>query len=401
MKHVLFCLPALPASESERIRIRPIGHRTDKWQQMFDEVLELAKMADDMGFEAISFPEHHLHSEGMEMGGPSSWYMNIANHTKRIKVGPLGYVLPAWNPIKLAQETAWLDQMTKGRTIVGMARGYQTRWFNTLTQHLGIQTASSDSSERDQMNRRLFEEVYQILKLAWKDEAFNFKGEFYQFPYPHEGHEWAEYPYTQKFGAEGEIGPDNLLKKISVVPKPYQDPHPKLFQAFSFSESTIRHCAREGITPIIITSWPDEFRRMAEAYRDEAAKVGRNLPLGKDIGVLRQVNFGSSKADALNQAQLGVAGYGWQNFWGYSGFYEAFRRPGETGKIPWTVEKMEEASYLYAGTVDDVRRGMNAMIEDVNPEYMFWWADQGLLPFSTVKRNLEIYGEKVMPDTLG
>jgi hypothetical protein len=62
---------------------------------------------------------------------------------------------------------------------------------------------------------------------------------------------------------------------------------------------------------------------------------------------------------------------------------------------------MEEASYLYAGTVDDVRRGMNAMIEDVNPEYMFWWADQGLLPFSTVKRNLEIYGEKVMPDTLG
>ncbi len=401
MKFALLVLPALPASVEEREAIRPIGHRSEKWQQMFDEVIEIARMAEDLGFEAINFPEHHLHTEGMEQGGPTAWYLHVANHTKRIKVGPVGYVLPTWNPIKLALETAWLDQMTKGRTIVGFARGYQTRWFNILTQKTGIQTATSDASERDQMNRRLFEEVYQILKLAWKDEPFSYKGEFYEVPFPYEGCDWAAYPYTQRFGAEGEIGSDNRVHKISVVPKPYQKPHPPLFQAFSLSEPTIRWCAREGITPVILTAPPKDYRQRVEAYQDEAAKVGRKLRLGEGTGVLRQVNFGRTKEDALAQAQKGLAGNGWQSFWGYHGFYEAFRFPGETGEIPWTVERMEDAHYLYAGNIDDVRRRMTELWENGHPEYFVYWIDQGFLPFDEVRRNLELFGKHVIPEFPG
>lgn len=398
MKFIYFMLPVLPASEDERERLRPIGHRTEKWQQMLEETIELARMAEDLGFEAICFPEHHLHTEGMEMGGPTSLYLHVAHQTKRIKVGPVGYVLPTWNPVRLALETAWLDQMTRGRTVVGFARGYQTRWFNALSQKMGIKTATSDASEQDQLNRKLFEEVYQILKLAWGDEPFSYKGQFYEFPYPYEGTEWVAHPYTRRFGAPGELNGDNLVQKISVVPKPYQKPHPRLFQAFSLSESTIRWTARESITPVILTCIPSEYRKMVEAYQGEAAQHGRQLRLGESTGVLRQVNFGRDKAEAMAQAQRGLAGVGWQNFWGYHGFYEVFRYPGEESAVPWTVDRMEETHYLYAGTVDDVRTRMAQLWENGNPEYFVWWSDQGLLPFNEVRRNLQLFGEKIMPE---
>lgn len=398
MKFIYFMLPGLPATAADREQLAPIGHRTEKWQQMFDEVVELSQMADDYGFEAIAFPEHHLHTEGFEIGGPTSLYLHVANHTKRIKVGPVGYVLPTWNPVRLAIETAWLDQMTKGRTFVGMARGYQTRWFNALSQLLPVQTATSDASERDQINRRLFQEVYEVLRLAWKDEPFSYKGEFYEFPYPHDGVDWVAHPYTRRFGAPGELEEDNRIHKISVVPKPYQKPHPQLFQAFSMSEPTIRWTAREGIVPVILTCIPDAYRRMVEAYQEEAGKAGRDLQLGESTGVLRQVAFGRNKDEALNQAQRGVPGYGWQNFWGYHGFYEVMRLPGEEGDVPWTVDRMDQTHYLYAGTVDDVLRKMSELWETGSPEYFVYWSDQGLLPFDEVKRNLQLFGEKIMPE---
>ena len=113
MKFVAISLPAIPASPEERKKLRPIGHRTDKWQQMLD----------DYGWEAYTFPEHQLHTEGFEIGFSTALGMHILDKTKRIKVGPIGYVLPTWSPVRLAVETAWLDQLSKGRTIVGWLSG--------------------------------------------------------------------------------------------------------------------------------------------------------------------------------------------------------------------------------------------------------------------------------------
>ncbi len=83
---------------------------------MFQEVVELVQFAEELGFDAVAFPEHHLHSEGFEMGAPPEFLLYVALHTKRIQVGPIGYVLPGWDPLRLAVTTAWLDQLTHGRS---------------------------------------------------------------------------------------------------------------------------------------------------------------------------------------------------------------------------------------------------------------------------------------------
>jgi len=43
-------------------------------------------------------------------------------------------VLPAWDPLRVAEEIAVLDHLTKGRFYAGFARGYQDRWVNVLGQ---------------------------------------------------------------------------------------------------------------------------------------------------------------------------------------------------------------------------------------------------------------------------
>src|SRR5258708_14039924 len=105
---------------------------------MIEEVTELAQLAEEVGIGSISFPEHHLHSEGIEMGSLPVLTQYVISQTNRIKVGPIGYVLPGWNPLRLALEIAWLDQLTKGRTFVGFARRYQARSLNPMAQKLHI-----------------------------------------------------------------------------------------------------------------------------------------------------------------------------------------------------------------------------------------------------------------------
>jgi alkanesulfonate monooxygenase SsuD/methylene tetrahydromethanopterin reductase-like flavin-dependent oxidoreductase (luciferase family) len=408
MKFILFLLPTLPGSLAERKRLRPLAGRTDRWQAMIEEVVELAQLAEEIGFDAVAFPEHHLHSEGFEVGGPPEFLLYVAMQTKRIQIGPIGYVLPGWDPLRLAITTAWLDQLTKGRSFVGLARGYQSRWLDQMAQKVLLTGTISDAAALDDVNRRVFEEVYRIVKLAWADSPFRFRGEFYQYPYPYNtGTAWPAHPWTREYGAPGEVDVEGRLQELYVVPKPYQKPHPPLFQAFSTSEKTIRWCAREEIAPMILLSQPKQVRQIAQIYAEEAGRAGRWLAVGERIGVLRQVYFADSIRAADRLADQGLVGVGYKRFWGHFGFWEAFRfpedeldYPANTVRLPsqeWTVERMRQAQYLYAGSVNAVIDGIDELVEAANPEWFAWLFDQGLLPRTELRKQLETFGAQVLP----
>jgi alkanesulfonate monooxygenase SsuD/methylene tetrahydromethanopterin reductase-like flavin-dependent oxidoreductase (luciferase family) len=406
MKFMYFLLPTLPATLEERRELRPIANHTERWQRMLDEVVRIARRAEELGFDAVGFPEHHLHSEGLEIGGLPTLYQHVIQHTNRIKVGPIGYVLPGWNPLRLALETAWLDQLTKGRTFVGFARGYQTRWLNQMAQKIHVSATVSDKSQADRVNREAFEEVFRILKLAWGDEPFTFKGKYYEYPYPYEeGTPWLAHEWTREFGAYGEVDELGRVRKINVVPKPFQKPHPPLFQAFSVSEETVRWCAREGITPTILISQPPVVRRHAEAYVEESRRAGREFKLGQHIGVIHCLYLDRDRENARRLAENGACGVAFRHFFHNFGFTEAWREPQDDERYPGqplprsecTVDRMERAKFAYIGNVADIRRELDAVVENVNPEWFMWQGDQGLIPFEDVMRQLETFGREVLP----
>jgi hypothetical protein len=62
---------------------------------------------------------------------------------------------------------------------------------------------------------------------------------------------------------------------------------------------------------------------------------------------------------------------------------------------------MERAHYLYAGTVDDIKRKLAELVKACNPTYLVWWIEQGLLPLPMVQRQLALFSEKSMPEFVG
>ncbi|MEP7215273.1 MAG: LLM class flavin-dependent oxidoreductase, partial [Anaerolineaceae bacterium] len=120
----LFFLPSIGTrAEMER---GMAGRDNGLYQQMLGDIRELAIVGDDLGYDAIAFTEHHFHIEGFEISNnPVLLDAYVAAHTKRIRVGQLGIVLPASSPLRVAEDIAMLDHMSGGRAFAGFARGYQ------------------------------------------------------------------------------------------------------------------------------------------------------------------------------------------------------------------------------------------------------------------------------------
>ena len=190
-----------------------------------------------------------------------------------------------------------------------------------------------------------------------------------------------------------------------MVPKPYQKPRPPLFQAFSQSESTIRWAAKEGIIPTLLVSEFEDLSRFAKIMVEEAAKHGRELALGEDLGVFRGLYIAESKEAARSLANNGFMGTGWPGWAHDFGFTDAFRLPEDDSKYPNQklprsevyIERFEKTHFCLTGTATDIRREMDLLVDAANPEWFIWQSDQGYLPLEDVKAMLERFGEQVLP----
>ena len=105
-------------------------HSADKGpaKEVYDNALEQARLADELGFEGIWLAEHHFSSYGYSPN-PLTFAVKIADQTKHIRIGTAVVVLPLYHPLRLAEEIALTDQLTDGRLEVGLGRGYQRYEF--------------------------------------------------------------------------------------------------------------------------------------------------------------------------------------------------------------------------------------------------------------------------------
>lgn len=414
VKFMIFVLPTVPGTLEDRARLRPIGRNKERYQQMLEELRQLAVLADQAGFDVMSTTEHHFHSEGYEASiAPLLLYTDLAARTQRIKFASLGLVLPAWDPIRAAEELAVCDNLTKGRLYAGFARGYQDRWVNVLGQQYHVTGAPMDGSYIDNHNRRIYQENLAIIKKAWTEESFEHDGAYYKVPYPYEEgiRRWSVTEWTRTYGAPGEIDDQGVVRRICVIPRPYQEPHPPLFQPFSVSETTIRSTAKDGIVPWILVSNPPEFRRLCEVYQQVAQENGRTLGLGEGVGAFRAVHFGDTEAEAVNLLRdTNYAGF--QIYFGGFGFWEALRTPEDAETYPlepytplpkeeWTLERMRKVKYALAGTPDQVKReiaDLHTIYGGGELEWFGWFFDQGFMDWPETERQFELFVKHIMPE---
>jgi alkanesulfonate monooxygenase SsuD/methylene tetrahydromethanopterin reductase-like flavin-dependent oxidoreductase (luciferase family) len=353
------------------------------YSRMLAEIGEQARLADSLGYESISFTEHHFHVEGFEISNnPVLLDLFVAMQTERIRVGQLGIVLPADNPIRVAEDIAMLDHMSGGRACAGFARGYQRRWVDTMAQqNHGIHGALPHEHDAiDAANREAFEESFRIILRAWTEDLLRYDGKYWQVP---AGPTPWDLEATREWGAGVE---DGVVTRLGVVPKPVQKPHPPLFQPFASSERSIRFCAEEGITAVLPPLHPKLERALFDLYAEVSGK-----PPGEGVGVLRDVIVADTDDEAM-ALWVDSGLYCGQAWFEPFGFNRGMADP-DTGENA----NLFEDGLVLVGSVDTVCRRMEELLARLPARWLFAWTYNGLIPHAKLMRSIETFATQVLP----
>jgi alkanesulfonate monooxygenase SsuD/methylene tetrahydromethanopterin reductase-like flavin-dependent oxidoreductase (luciferase family) len=273
-----------------------------------------------------------------------------------------------------------------------------------------VTATNSDQGEADQRNRLLFNEHFKIMKLAWANDLLSYDGPTYQVPYPYEGiRNWPPaHTITAKYGVPGEVDAEGTVKGVGVVPKPFTQPHPQLFQAFGASPGTLRWCGEEDVTPTMLAGAIDNIRQLIEVYMEGAESRGRKVRFGEGIGVCRTfhiVENGKSedavRADLLRLVDKYEAQV-WRGWYETFGYLEALRLPGEEGPVPRPDEHIGErlinSGVLIGGTVDMVKRQVEEFLKVLPIDFFVWLFHWGIIPRDEGLRSLELFATEIMPE---
>jgi probable F420-dependent oxidoreductase len=147
--------------------VAPKGSGTT-WTQLAADWVRSAQTLEALGYDGIQTVEHHFQADGHQPS-PLLALAAAAAVTERLRLTTNILLVPLYNPVKLAEDVAVLDQLSGGRVTLGVAPGYVRDEF------AGLMVPYDERFKR-------FEECLDILQAAWTQETFSYDGRFYQVP---------------------------------------------------------------------------------------------------------------------------------------------------------------------------------------------------------------------------
>jgi alkanesulfonate monooxygenase SsuD/methylene tetrahydromethanopterin reductase-like flavin-dependent oxidoreductase (luciferase family) len=217
--------------------------------ELYASRLALVEKYDAAGFRGYHVAEHHATSLGMAPS-PGIYLAAVAQRTRRLRFGPLVYILPLYTPLRLIEEICMLDQMSGGRFELGVGRGispYELAYCN-----LNFLDAAD-----------IYEESLAIILQGLTSKTLRHSGRHYQY------------------------------RDVPIELEPVQKPHPPLWQGVTSAASAVAAAKRggNGVSHGPIAA----VRPIAEAFLD--ASGGRGF-----IGCGRHIFVADTDAEAMKIA---------------------------------------------------------------------------------------------------
>ena len=321
----------------------PRGEHLDR---CIDEVIAEAQLAEDSGFEACFFGEHHQDQDGF-LPSPLIVATAVAVQTRRLKVGTSVMLLPLHHPVHVAEDVVTLDLVSKGRVILGVGIGYQAADFQAFAVPMEHRVA-------------LFEEGVEIIRRCWSGEPFSFRGAHYR------------------------------LDNLHIRPRPYQMPAPPLWVGASVPAAA-RRAGRLGDAFVATPSTDLESTiRLVSAYRQAALQAGRQpqVVLMRDAWVAET----SAEAAAVYGPEVMTA---YQYYWQHR--LAEFRNIGP--EVEFTLENLAP-NRLILGDPDACVGEFQRWHEATGADYVLLrlrHAHSGGPPHAKIMQTLKLFGERVLP----
>jgi alkanesulfonate monooxygenase SsuD/methylene tetrahydromethanopterin reductase-like flavin-dependent oxidoreductase (luciferase family) len=289
----------------------------------------------------------------------------LAKITRNVKILMLGAPLPVVdNPLRLAEELAMIDCISRGRLISGFVRGG------------GVENLANNVNPA--YNRERFEEAHDLIIAAWtRPGPFRWEGQHFQY------------------------------RVVNPWVLPLQKPHPPIMVPGTASPETVIWCAKRRYPYVVLGSSLAQTQELIALYRDTAAEAGYEMG-PEHIGYLIRVFV----ADTEDKAQAEGHNFFWQN--GALGKQprEWMAPPGYASvdvagirRLRAVSKAFDSQAYLEAqenyqvvvGTPSQVEEKLRYVRDVLGVGHMCLWAQDGYMSHADTVRCIELLGREVLP----
>ncbi|MFZ0423556.1 MAG: LLM class flavin-dependent oxidoreductase [Xanthobacteraceae bacterium] len=324
---------------------------------LFDERLRFAEAADAAGFYCLHVAEHHATPLNM-VPVPGVYLGAVARATKRMRFGPLVYLLPLYSPLRLIEEICMLDHLSYGRLDVGVGRGvspYELRFHKV---------------EHDQ-SREIFIDAFKCVSAGLVTDTLSYKGEHFTY------------------------------ENVPIALRPLQEPHPPFWYGSSNDIGSV--WAGEQGLHFVTLGPPKVAKANIDAFKTALAKRGgpaqpkAEFSGGVAIGVQRHIFVADTDAEAQRFAKPAMdrhlAHLNWLRV-----------KHGETGltsrlNVPRgaSFEACVADRTVIAGSPQTVRAELERQVEELGVNYLLTYLFLGTMSLAEALRSLQLFSAEVMP----
>lgn len=203
---------------------------------------EQAQFAERSGYQSIWLPENHFGENALP--DPLTLLASIAGGTSKIRLGTTSYLLTLRNPLQAAEQVAVLDQLSDGRLILGVGRGYAPEMLRAF--HVPPKE-----------KRRIFAWTLDLMRDAWQGQPVSLDG--------------------------------NQDHVVEVHPRPLQKPHPPLWVA-AFGPKALAQAGRLGLPYLCspmesLTTLQTNYSKHTQAALEEGVVPATDIPLMRTVFV--------------------------------------------------------------------------------------------------------------------
>ena len=318
---------------------------------LFDERLQFAAAADAAGFYCLHLAEHHATPLNM-VPVPGIFMGALARATKRMRMGPLVYLLPLYSPLRMIEEICMLDHLSYGRLDVGVGRGvspYELKYHKV---------------EHDQ-SREIFIDAFNCLSAGLVTDSLSYKGEHY------------------------------VYENVPIALRPLQQPHPPFWYASS-NEIGSTWGGEHGLHfvtlgPMATAKTNIEAYKKALAKRGAPAQPKAEFPGGAVIGVQRHIFVADTDAEAHRFAkpamEVHLANLNWLRAkHGVTGLTSRLNVPRGA-----TYEACLADGTVIAGSPATVRAEIERQVKELGVNYLLTYLFLGTMSLADALRSLQFY----------
>jgi probable F420-dependent oxidoreductase len=310
---------------------------------MVDELIAEAREAERCGFDAFFLTEHHQEPAGY-FPSPLPLVAAIAARTSTIRLGTGIIILPLYHPVRLAEDCAVIDIISRGRLVLGVGQGYQEGDFAAY----GLKVSDRVS---------LFEEGIEILRRAWTEEKVYF------------------------------VGKRHTLTNVAVTPKPVQKPHVPIWVA-ALGDEPMKRAGRLG-DALLCDSFqlPDRLKRRVALYRATAESRGR----AHKVVLFREGFVAPTREEAIQAYEPGLLSTH-RYYWRHGSYYQDIKHEEDL-----TLQRIS-LDRLILGSPDDCVEKIRMWNREIGADYFLIRFRHPAGPaHERVLEALRLFGETVIP----